>query len=113
MAIILSNISNFSVMYTLADYYHDNIPDDIEYWDYHEYDKQIEQCYEEYELQKDVDALIEERSWAVSLRYMKIQRIAREAREKKVSYTLILKFLKEYELQANERIWFWMEYYNY
>ena len=74
---------------------------------------QIEQCYEEYELQKDVEALIEERSWAVSFRYMSIQRIAREAREKKVSHTLIFKFLKEYKLQPNERVWFWMEYYNY
>lgn len=113
MAIILSDISNFTIMYTLADYYNNNIPDDLEYWDYYEYDKQIEQCYEEYELQKDVDALIEERSWEVSLRYMSIQRIAREAKEKKVSYTLIFKFFKEYEIQPNERVWFWMEYYNY
>ena len=75
--------------------------------------QQIEQCYEEYQLHKDVEALIEERSWNVSLRYMSIQRIAREAREKKVSYTLIFKFLNEYELQPNERVWFWMEYYDY
>ena len=62
---------------------------------------------------KDIDALIEERSWQVSFRYMSIQRIAREAREKRISMTLIFKFLKEYELQPNERVWFWMEYYNY
>ena len=110
MAIILSDISNFTIMYTLADYYHNSIPDDLEYWNYDEEQRQMEQCYEEYELQKDVDALIEERSWQVSFRYMAIQRIAREAKEKKVSYTLIFKFLKEYELQQNERIWFWMEY---
>ena len=114
MAIILSDISNFTIMYTLADYYNNNIPDDLEYYlDYDEYSKQIERCYEKYELQKDVEALIEERSWQASFRYMAIQRIAREAREKKVSYTLIFKFLKEYELQPNERVWFWMEYYNY
>lgn len=100
-------------MYTLADYYNNNIPDDLEYWDYDEEAKQIARCYEEYQLQKDVEALIEERSWQASFRYMSIQRIAREAREKKISMTLIFKFLKEYELQPNERVWFWMEYYNY
>lgn len=113
MAIILSDISNFTIMYTLADYYHNNIPDDLEYWDYDKEQLQIEQSYEEYELQKDVEALIEERSWAASFRYMSIQRIAREAREKKVSHTLIFKFLNEYELQPNERIWFLLEYSNY
>ena len=77
MAIILSDISNFTIMYTLADYYHNSIPDDLKYWDCDEYDKQIERCYEEYQLQKDVEALIEERSWQVSFRYMSIQRIAR------------------------------------
>ena len=100
-------------MYTIFDYYNNNIHDDLEYWDYNEEQQQIEQCYEEYQLHKDVEALIEERSWNVSLRYMSIQRIAREAREKKVSYTLIFKFLNEYELQPNERVWFWMEYYDY
>lgn len=100
-------------MYTLADYYNNNIPDDLEYWDYEEEQQQIEQCYEEYELQKDVDALIEERLWAVSFRYMSIQRIAREAREKGISITLIFKFFKEYELQSYEQVWFWMKYYNY
>lgn len=100
-------------MYTLADYYNNNIPDDLEYWDYEEYDEQIEQCYEEYELQKDADALIEERSWQASFRYMAIQRIAREAKEKRISMTLIFKFLKEYELRPGECVWFWMEYYNY
>lgn len=113
MAIILSDISNFTIMYTLADYYHNNIPDDLEYWNYDEEQRQIEKCYEEYELQKDVDALIEERSWQVSFRYMSIQRIAREAKEKRISMTLIFKFLKEYELTPNERVWFWMEYYKY
>jgi len=113
MAIILSDISNFSIMYTLSDYLHNIIPNDLEYWDYDEEQRQIEQCYEEYQLQKDVDALIEERSWQASFRYMSIQRIAREAREKNISHTLIFKFLKEYELQPNERVWFWMEYYNY
>ena len=83
-------------MYTLADYYNNNIPDDLQYWDYDEYDKQIECCYEEYQLQKEVEAFIEERSWQVSFRYMSIQRIAREAREKGISMTLIFKFLKEY-----------------
>lgn len=112
MAIILSNVSKFTIMYTLADYYHNSIPDDLEYWDYDKEQRQIEQCYEVYELQKDVEALIEERSWQVSFRYMAIQRIAREAREKKVSYTLIFKFFKEYEIQPNERVWFWTEYYN-
>lgn len=112
MAIILSDISNFSIMYTLADYYHNNIPDDVEYWNDDEVQRQIEQCYEEYELQKDVEALIEERSWDISLRYMSIQRIARDAAEKKVSHTIIFKFFKEYEIQPNERIWFWMEYIN-
>ena len=100
-------------MYTLADYYNNNIPDDLEYWDYNEEQRQIEQCYEEYELQKDVDALIEEHSWQVSFRYMSIQRIAREAKEKRISMTLIFKFFKKYELKPNERVWFWMEYYNY
>lgn len=100
-------------MYTLSDYYYNEIPDDLQYFDYDEYDKQIEQCYEEYELQKDVEALIEERSWQTSFRYMSILRIAREAREKRISITLIFKFLKEYELQPNERVWFWLEYYNY
>lgn len=93
-------------MYTLVDYYHNCIPDDLEYWDYDEKQRQIKQCYEEI-------ALIEERSWAVSFRYMAIRRIAIEAHNKKVSYTLIFKFFKEYEIQPNERIWFWMEYYNY
>mgnify|MGYP006896779279 CR=1 FL=1 len=101
-------------MYTLADYYNNNIPDDLCYFlDYDEYDKQIEQCYEEYELQKDVVALIEERSWQTSFRYMSILRIAREAREKEISSTLIFKFFKEYELQPYEQVWFWMEYYAY
>jgi hypothetical protein len=100
-------------MYTIFDYYANNIPDDLQYYDYDEYDKQIEQCYEEYELQKDVNALIEERSWQVSFRCMSIQRIAREAREKRISITLIFKFFKEYELQSYEQVWFWMEYYNY
>lgn len=113
MAIILSNISNFTIMYTLADYYHNSIPDDLMYWNYDEEQRQIEQCYEEYELQKDVEALIEERSWQTSFRYMSIQRIALEAREKRISSTLILKFLKEYEIQPNERVWFWMAYYTY
>lgn len=113
MAIILSNISNFTIMYTLADYYHNNIPDDLEYCNYAECNKQIEQCYEEIELHKDIEALIEERSWAESFRYMAIRRIAIEAHNKKVSNTLIFKFFKEYEIQPNERIWFWMEYYNY
>ena len=113
MAIILSDISNFTIMYTLADYYHNRIPDDIDYYDYNEKQRQIEQCYEEYELQKDVEALIEERSWQISFRYMSIQRIAREAIEKTLSYTLIFKFFNEYELQPNERVWFWMEYCNY
>ena len=111
MAIILSDISNFTIMYTLADYYHNSIPDDIEYWDEDEYDKQIEQCYEEYELQNDVEALIEECSWQESFLCMQIQRIAREAKEKNISYALILKFFKEYDIQPNERVWFWMEYY--
>lgn len=100
-------------MYTLADYYNNNIPDDLEYWDYDEYDKQIEQCYEEYELQKDVEALIDERSWAASFRYMAIRRIAIEAHNKNVSQSLISKFFSKYEIQLNERIWFWMEYGNY
>ena len=94
-------------MYTLADYYNNNIPDDLEYWDYDEEDKQIERCYDEYELQKDVEALIEERSWAVSFRYMSILKIAREAREKGISIPLIFKFFKEYELQSYEQVWFW------
>ena len=113
MAIILSDISNFSIMYTLGDYYNNNIPDDLEYWNYGEEQRQIEQCYEEYQLQKYVEALIEERSWQESFHYISIQRIAREAREKKVSITLIFKFFKEYNIQPNERIWFWMEYYAY
>lgn len=92
MAIILTDISKFTIMYTLADYYHNRIPDDLEYFDYNEYNKQIEQCYEEYELQKDIEALIEERSWKESFRCIHIRRIAKEAREKKVSYTLITKF---------------------
>lgn len=100
-------------MYTLTDYYNNNIPDDLQYWDYDEYDEQIEQCYEEYELQKDVDALVELRSWQASFHYMSIQRIAREAREKRISTTLIFKFFKEYELQPYEQVWFWMEYYDY
>ena len=91
-------------MYTLNDYYHNSIPDDLEYWDYDEEQRQIELCYEKYQLHKDVEALIEERSWQVSFRYMSIQRIAREAREKKVSYTLIFKFFKEYELQSNDNL---------
>lgn len=111
MAIILSDISNFTIMYTIADYYRNNIPDDSEYRDYDEVNKQIEQCYEEYELQKDVESLIEERSWQESFRYMSIQRIAREAVEKKISHILILKFFQEYNIQPNERVWFWMEYY--
>ena len=97
MAIILSNISNFSIIYTLADYYHNNIPDDVEYWNDDEVQRQIEQCYEEYELQKDVEALIEERSWDVSFRYMSIQRIAREAREKRK------RFQEELERKERER----------
>ena len=111
MAIILSDISNFTVMYTLDDYYHNSIPDDLEYWNYGEEQRQIEQCYEEYELQKEIDALIEERSWQESFRYMAIQRIAREAVEKKIPHNLVFKFFKEYEIQPNERVWFWMEYY--
>lgn len=113
MAIILSDISNFTIMYTLADYYHNNIPDDLEFWNDNEEQGQIEQCYEEYELHKDIEALIEERSWQVSFRYMAIQRIAQEAKEKKISHILIFKFFKEYEIQPNERVWFWMEYYTY
>ena len=112
MAIILSDISNFTIMYTLADYYNNNIPDELGYWDYNNV-KQIEQCYEEYQLQKDVDALIEERSWQASFRYMTIRRIAIEAHNKKVSHLLIFKFFKEYDIQPNERLWFWTEYYNY
>lgn len=100
-------------MYTLADYYNNNIPDDLEYWDYDEVANQMEQCYEEYELQKDVEALIDERSLAISFRYMAIQRIAIEAHNKKVPNLLIFKFFKEYYIQPNERVWFWMEYYDY
>ena len=113
MAIILSDISNFTIMYTLADYYHNSIPDDIEYYDYNEEQRQIEQCYEEYKLQKDVEALIDERSWQVSFRYMAIRRIAIEAHNKKVSHLLIFRFFKEYDIQPNEIVWFWTEYYNY
>ena len=113
MAIILSDISDFSIMYTLADYYHNNIPEDLEYWDYDEEQRQIEHCYEEYELHKDIEALIEERSWQISFHYMAIRRIAIEAHNKKISRTLISKFFKEYEIQPNEHICFWMEYYNY
>ena len=87
-------------------------PDNIFLWlSEDEYDKQIEQCYEEYELQNDVEALIEECSWQESFLCMQIQRIAREAKEKNISYALILKFFKEYDIQPNERVWFWMEYY--
>ena len=100
-------------MYTIEDYYNNNIPNDLKYWDYYEERGQIEQCYEEYELQKDVEALIEERSWTASFRYMAIRRIAIEAHNKKVSQSLIAKFFKAYEIQPNERVWFWMEYYNY
>lgn len=96
-------------MYTLKDYYNNNIPDDLEYWNNDEIQSQIEQCYEEYELHKDVEALIEERSWEVSFHYMAIRRIAREARDKGISYALIYKFFKEYELQLNEQVWFWNE----
>ena len=113
MSIILSHISNFTIMYTLRDYYSNLIPDDLEYWNYDEEQRQIEQCYEKRQLQKDVDDLIEERSWAASFRYMAIRRIAIEAHNKKVSQSLIAKFFKAYEIQPNERVWFWMEYYNY
>lgn len=111
----MNSIFNYysDIVYDIYDYYNNSIPDDLEYWNDNAICKQLEQCYEEYELQKEVDALIEERSWEESFRCMAIQRIAREAQEKKVSYTLIFKFLNEYEIQPNERVWFWMEYYNY
>lgn len=98
-------------MYTLEDYYNNNIPDDIEYYDYNLEEQTYEKCYEEYELQKDVEALLEERSWEKSFKYIHLRRIAKEAKEKKVSYTLIFKFFKEYEINDSERVWFWMEYY--
>ena len=59
------------------------------------------------------ESLIEERSWAISFRYMAIRRIAIEAHNKKVPNLLIFKFFKEYDIQPNERVWFWMEYYDY
>ena len=100
-------------MYTLVDYYNNNISDDVEYWNDDEVQRQIEQCYEEYELQKDVQDLLEERSWQESFRYMAIRRIAIEAHNKKVSNLLIFNFFKEYDIQPNEQVWFWTEYYNY
>lgn len=102
-----------TIIYNLCDYYNNSIPDEVGYYDYDEEQLQIEQCYEEYELQKEVEALIEERSWEVSLRYMSIRRIALEAIEKRISITLIYKFFKEYNIQPNEQVWFWMEYYDY
>ena len=113
MIIILSDTAELITMYTLADYYHNNIPNDVEYWNDDEVQRQIEQCYEEIELQKDIEALIDERSWNVSFRYMAIRRIAIEAHNKKVSNLLIFNFFKEYDIKPNERIWFWTEYYNF
>ena len=94
-------------------YYNDCFEEELRNYHEGELQDEIEQCYEEYELHKDVEALLEERSWESSLRYMHIRRIAKEAKELKVSHTLIFKFFKEYNISDKERVWFWMEYYNY
>ena len=95
----------------LYEYYNDCLEEELGNYHPGELQDEINQCYEEYELHKDVEALLEERSWESSLRYIQIRRIAKEAREKEIQTPVIFKFFKEYNITEKERVLFWMEFY--
>lgn len=99
-------------MYTIEDYYYNNLPDDIEYYDYDLEEEHYNKCYEQNQLDKEISELIDERSWNDSFVIVKLHRIAVEARQKKISQLTIIKFFCEYKINDAQQVWFWYYYYS-